>query len=92
MLFVCTSALKVTLELGPRGTVASEKTLISHVCLHFNYIEFASNLTHFTKRLSNHCHFSKGWNRKTIASHFRVGTPMDLPQVYFIQVGLIPNR
>ena len=97
MLFVCTSALgagiqglgggglvKVTLELGPRGTVASEKTLI--------YIEFASNLTHFTKRLSNHCHFSKGWNRKTIASHFRVGTPMDLPQVYFIQVGLIPNR
>ena len=84
--------VKVTLELGPRGTVASEKTLISHVCLHFNYIEFASNLTHFTKRLSNHCHFSKGWNRKTIASHFRVGTPMDLPQVYFIQVGLIPNR
>ena len=105
VLFVCTSPLgtgiqgggggglvKVTLELGPRGTVASEKTLISHVCLHFNYIEFASNLTHFTKRLSNHCHFSKGWNRKTIASHFRVGTPMDLPQVYFIQVGLIPNR
>ena len=71
--------VKVTLEWGLRGTVASEETLISHVCLHFNHTEFASNLTHFTEKLSKHCHFSRGWNRKTIASHFRVGTPMDLP-------------
>ena len=71
--------VKVTLEWGLRGTVASEETLISHVCLHFNHTEFASNLTHFTEKLSKHCHFSSGWNRKTIASHFRVGTPMDLP-------------
>ena len=71
--------VKVTLEWGLRGTVASEETLISHVCLHFNHTEFASNLTHFTEKLSKHCHFSSGWNWKTIASHFRVGTPMDLP-------------
>ena len=78
--------VKVTLEWGLRGTVASEETLISHFCLHFNHTEFASNLTHFTEKLSKHCHFSRGWNRKTIASHFRVGTPMDLPldlQIYF---------